>query len=349
VFVRSFRSWISAGALLALAACATPQPELAETPPTPLQTATGRVVDAVLEAGLESRGAARHQPLRILPVADELAGAESQVVRGLQGWIEARVRRLYPAYRVVPAVGQIPAGDAASDQETFRAPFELRVVLKPLAAGSAQPLAVEAVLHDPPRGAVMASARQAFSDPQVLSAHDAWRAARAPRPAPSPPPEQAPAEQLAALQADYLSLLRDGHDERAQAVFGRLLALGLASRDLNLRLLFATGSTAFWPDPMLRKRYASWLRELATQMKASTACLEIVGHASRSGNAAYNRKLSQRRAESVRSILLGHEPSLADRLTVRAVGDTDTVVGSDADNAANAADRRVEFAVVDCR
>ncbi len=149
------------------------------------------------------------------------------------------------------------------------------------------------------------------------------------------------------MRAEYLSLLRQGREAEAQTVFGRMLAIGLNRRTVSMKLLFAPGSTAFWPDRELVRRYPGWLAELAQQAYVSPHCLLIVGHASSTGSDARNRQLSLQRAQAVRRIMLRSLPELAPKLAVVGRGAAEATGGGVGDSRA-AADRRVEFEVVDC-
>lgn len=165
-----------------------------------------------------------------------------------------------------------------------------------------------------------------------------------PKPAPPPPPPD-PAEQIQALNAAYLALVRQDRETEAQAAFGRLLSASLAQRQVPIRLLFGAGSTAYWPDPALRKRYAGWLAELARQLQASArTCVRIDGVASRQGADAGSRRLALQRAQAVRQQLLKLAPDLGPRLT--ATGQVPEK--AQAAPGSGDADRRVEFKVVDC-
>jgi outer membrane protein OmpA-like peptidoglycan-associated protein len=174
-------------------------------------------------------------------------------------------------------------------------------------------------------------------------------------PAPAPTPVESTADRLKRLNNSYLEALRQGHEADAQAAFSRLLAASLDARQINLRLLFAAGGAEFWPDPALRRRYASWLSELARQLKAAPqVCLQVVGVASASGSAAANQRIAQQRAQRVRQVLVSQVPELASRLSVAtelmpAVSRGSSGGGSAAQpRADDPGDRRAEFRVVDC-
>nr|WP_275437431.1 OmpA family protein [Roseomonas mucosa] len=91
-----------------------------------------------------------------------------------------------------------------------------------------------------------------------------------------------------------------------------------------------------------------WLREIARQTAAGPGCLEVIGHASPSGPAEANLRLSQQRAERVRDRLVAMQPGLGGRLASRGAGASEPIIGSGADDASDLLDRRVEFRPVAC-
>jgi len=88
------------------------------------------------------------------------------------------------------------------------------------------------------------------------------------------------------------------------------------------------------------------LEQVASVMKSLAGAFELGGHTDNVGGAAYNAKLSQARAESVKSWLVAHGIA-ASRLTAKGYGDTVPVVpnSSDANRARN---RRVELKKAGC-
>jgi OmpA family protein len=73
------------------------------------------------------------------------------------------------------------------------------------------------------------------------------------------------------------------------------------------------------------------------------ACLAVQGHASITGLAALNERLSLARAQRVRAQLVAERPPLRDRVSTEGFGSRQPIVGSGTDDAADALDRRVEF------
>jgi outer membrane protein OmpA-like peptidoglycan-associated protein len=115
-----------------------------------------------------------------------------------------------------------------------------------------------------------------------------------------------------------------------------------------VKFLFNPDSTAFWPDPAISGPYPMWLRAIADRAAADGACLRLTGHASPTGSVALNDQLSLARAQRIERDLVHLDPELRGRLEARGVGSRDPIVGTGADNATDALDRRVDFQPVSC-
>lgn len=86
-----------------------------------------------------------------------------------------------------------------------------------------------------------------------------------------------------------------------------------------------------------------WLRQIAERAEARRACLQVVGHASVTGGAAANDRLSLARAGRVRARLVAAEPPLRPRTAALGRGARDPIIGLGTDDMRDALDRRVEF------
>jgi tetratricopeptide (TPR) repeat protein len=155
-------------------------------------------------------------------------------------------------------------------------------------------------------------------------------------------------EQLRILNGIYLASAKLGRTADAEAAFSRVVALGIAYNELGVKFLFNPGSTEFWSDARVSGPYAMWLRQIARESVAARACMEIVGHTSRTGSESVNDALSLARANAVRQRLLGESQALGARTKSAGVGFRQNIVGSGTDNAVDALDRRVEFRIVGC-
>ena len=154
--------------------------------------------------------------------------------------------------------------------------------------------------------------------------------------------------QLRVLNGLYLTNTRLGQADAANRAFGRLVDFGLEQQRLAVKFLFRPGSTGFVPERRLSGAYPMWLGQIARSAAQRDACLEVAGHASRSGPEPLNERLSLLRAEAVRGSLVANEGRLATRTIAVGYGSRETMVGTGRDDASDAMDRRVEFRVVNC-
>jgi outer membrane protein OmpA-like peptidoglycan-associated protein len=155
-------------------------------------------------------------------------------------------------------------------------------------------------------------------------------------------------EQLRVVNGIYLSTAKLGRSAEAEQAFGRVVAMGIAYNELGVKFLFNPGSTDFWSDPKVSGPYAMWLRQIGKEARASKVCLNVVGHTSNTGSEAANDALSLQRATVIRSRLIAEASEFASRSKALGMGTRQNIVGSGTDNAADALDRRVEFAIVPC-
>ena len=155
-------------------------------------------------------------------------------------------------------------------------------------------------------------------------------------------------EQLRVLNGIYLSNLALGRQADAEQAFGRLVEYGLKRDRLAVKFLFRVASTNFWPDPTVSRPYPMWVREIGGLSAAHMTCLAITGHASPTGSAVLNDRLSLARAKRMQALLTGAAPGLAGHTTAAGVGSRDPIIGTGTDDATDALDRRVEFKPVPC-
>lgn len=155
-------------------------------------------------------------------------------------------------------------------------------------------------------------------------------------------------EQLRVLNGIYLASWKLGHTAEAEDAFGRVVAFGLSNNNLGVKFLFNPDSIDFWSDPQVSGPYGFWLRQIAKQAVAAKVCMNVIGHTSRTGSAAYNDRLSMRRATYIKQRLDKEAPELARRLHASGRGFRENLVGTGTDDARDALDRRVEFKLVDC-
>jgi outer membrane protein OmpA-like peptidoglycan-associated protein len=135
----------------------------------------------------------------------------------------------------------------------------------------------------------------------------------------------------------------------AEQAYANLLKHAIAENNLSVKFLFRVRSREFWDDSELGAQYFMWIRQIARQVLASGKCLEISGHASKSGTAEFNESLSLSRAQWVMEQMLKIEPKLAGRLKATGKGFRENIIGSGSDDALDAIDRRVEFVLSSCK
>lgn len=155
-------------------------------------------------------------------------------------------------------------------------------------------------------------------------------------------------EQLRVLNGIYLANTKLGRTAEAELAFGKVVAYGISYNQLGVKFLFNPGSTVFWSDPKVSGAYAMWLRQIAKEGTAAKACMNIVGHTSRTGSEATNDALSMQRASYIRQRLTIEAAALGSRAKPSGMGFRENIVGSGTDNAVDALDRRVEFKIVPC-
>jgi len=152
-------------------------------------------------------------------------------------------------------------------------------------------------------------------------------------------------DQLRIYNGIYLSSERLGDRTQAERAFGNLVDYGLRHNRLGVKLLFQSGSAGFVTNSQVSGQYDMWLREIADRAAKGTACLVVTGNTSATGLPALNDRLSLARAEFVDRRLVEDAPSLAGRITTKGVGSRNNLIGTGRDDATDALDRRVEFAV----
>ena len=155
-------------------------------------------------------------------------------------------------------------------------------------------------------------------------------------------------EQKRVINGLYLTSWKLRRVRDAEDAFGKRVVRGLEEKRLGIKFLFRPGSTEYIPERDLQAQYGMWTRVIANRTVDAKACLQIVGHASRSGDEGMNEALSLRRADVTRRNVERHTGALRGKIKTDGVGSRETLVGSGTDDLRDALDRRVEFKVVDC-
>jgi outer membrane protein OmpA-like peptidoglycan-associated protein len=200
--------------------------------------------------------------------------------------------------------------------------------------GSADALYIDQL----PTGALIANAQAAYNAEKYDDALKLYQVAA----------KRTDGQQLRTFNGLYLASIQLDHPKDAEDAFGKIAVLGLATNNLAVKLLFRPNSTDFWPDPKISGVYPMWLRQIAKAAQSAEGCLNITGHTSHSGTMEVNDRLSLSRATVIRDRLEREAPGIAKKARVKGVGYRENIVGTGADDASDAVDRRVEFKVVPC-
>jgi outer membrane protein OmpA-like peptidoglycan-associated protein len=189
-----------------------------------------------------------------------------------------------------------------------------------------------------PAAALINEAQIAFADNKPA---DAYRLFHEAEPVADP-------DDLRILNGLYLASWRTGKKKEAADNFGKIVSAGLDAKKLPIKIFFNPGATTMLRSGDLQAQYAVWLREVALQVGARETCMKVVGHTSRTGDAAANDVLSQKRAEVIVQTLDKQNSKLTPRLAAVGVGSREILIGLGTDDLRDALDRRVEFRTVDC-
>jgi outer membrane protein OmpA-like peptidoglycan-associated protein len=189
-----------------------------------------------------------------------------------------------------------------------------------------------------PAAAIVNEAQVAFADNKPAEAYRLFHEAQT----------IADPDDLRILNGLYMSSWRTGKKKEAADTFGKIVGAGLDAKRLPIKIFFNPGTTNLLQSADLRSQYAVWIHEVALQVSVRETCMKITGHTSRTGDAAANEVLSQKRAAFIKASLEKQDRKLGPRLTSDGVGSRETIVGLGTDDLRDALDRRVEFRTVDC-
>ena len=151
-----------------------------------------------------------------------------------------------------------------------------------------------------------------------------------------------------ALTGLYQTYWKMARKPEAEQSFSDLVAAGIDAGSLSLKLLFKVGGTAFVDSADLATQYRLWLKSVGQVVGAKDRCVDVTGHASKSGTTEYNDRLSLQRAESIVALIGQTSRDARTRFKAAGRGFQETIVGTGANDATDAIDRRVEFKVHAC-
>lgn len=151
-----------------------------------------------------------------------------------------------------------------------------------------------------------------------------------------------------ALTGLYQTYWKLNRKEDAEKAFGDLVGVSLDSGALAVKLLFKVGATSFVENADLNSQYRLWLKSVGQVIAEKNRCLDVTGHASKSGASEYNDRLSLQRAEGIVTMITQTNAETKKRFKSSGRGFQDTIIGTGANDATDAIDRRVEFKVRAC-
>jgi outer membrane protein OmpA-like peptidoglycan-associated protein len=147
----------------------------------------------------------------------------------------------------------------------------------------------------------------------------------------------------------YQSFFKRKMFKEAGEAFGKLVELGMRGGRLDVKFLFNVDATEFYgeePDDL--DEYQIWLHEIAKNIVASKSCVQVVGHASRSGTEEYNQLLSEKRAALIYKRLQTEASGVGTKATAIGRGFAENKIGTGTNDGRDAIDRRVEFKMSQC-
>ncbi len=146
----------------------------------------------------------------------------------------------------------------------------------------------------------------------------------------------------------YQAYFKQRQLSEAEDAFAKLAEIGIKNGTLSVKFLFQVNDTNFFGQTEELAEYEIWLRQIARKIIESNICVEISGHASRSGSADYNKKLSEKRSQRIQKRLLETTAAIAKKTSAVGRGFEQNIVGTGTDDVRDAIDRRVEFRVMEC-
>lgn len=130
-----------------------------------------------------------------------------------------------------------------------------------------------------------------------------------------------------------------------QQVRQAMQSLGAQETNLEVRVSLPADVLFDFDKSDIRTDAAQALAQLATVIRAyPSGRVELEGHTDSKGDDAYNQRLSQRRAESVKRWLTEREAIAENRFTARGAGESRPVASND-DEAGRQRNRRVEAVI----
>lgn len=144
----------------------------------------------------------------------------------------------------------------------------------------------------------------------------------------------------------YVAGSQVGAEQDVARASERIVDKGIEARRMEFKIFFRPDSVTPYAKPPFDTMRL--IPGAANKIASTNLCLNVIGHTSRTGTAAYNLALSMKRAEFIKEQMSRVNPAGRSRITAIGKGFEDNVIGNGADDDSDLVDRRVEFVVRNC-
>jgi len=203
--------------------------------------------------------------------------------------------------------------------------------------------------------AIMADASQAYAVGKLDSALELYNKVA----------QRPDGRRLGVYSALFQIYYQQGNMTEAKEALRQMTALGVAEMKLDFKFLFKVNSVEFGRAKSGQseteetsnwiRQYPFWIEAVGEYFEKSSECVEIIGYASRTGNADYNRKLSLNRATRIKTLIIEKFRGVNAKVSsVQGKGFDECELSEPrgiclgTDDERDAYDRRVEFKILNC-
>ncbi len=150
------------------------------------------------------------------------------------------------------------------------------------------------------------------------------------------------------LNGQYTNLAKQGQWDSAEEIYGRLAKISVnETNEITSKITFNPNSTK--PVESKMAQYNIYMKQIANLISSSPECtVQIIGHCSKTGNSAYNEKLSLQRAMWIQKKMASYVPGVMNKSKTIGRGFRENIVGTGRDDVTDEIDRRVEFKFSHC-
>jgi outer membrane protein OmpA-like peptidoglycan-associated protein len=154
--------------------------------------------------------------------------------------------------------------------------------------------------------------------------------------------------QIQVLNGQFTNLVRQAEWDRAEVVYAKLIRASIAETG-NLASKITYSPNSFLPIEGKAAIYGIYIRQIAKLVAAVPTCrIKIIGHSSRTGDAAYNDALSLQRSVWILKEMSSYAAGIGSKAETSGRGFKENIVGTGTDDVRDEIDRRVEFKFTQC-